>query len=211
MADTPTNAASTAGFAGGVESRANFFSRATWGWLSGLLALGYRKPLEETDLGVIDPSDESSRLVAQLRVDIGGAAVSLPELERQLFSSIMRLQWAEVAAAGVAKLLGDLLGFVSPLALAGIVRFVALKAGGLNDEMWGVGGAQMELGYWWLIAVFVSVMLQVCLSLAMVLLQSKNATLVMWLRLQGRTHMYPNTHPPDADVVWLSDITVALK
>lgn len=56
---------------------------------------------------------------------------------------------------------GSPAGFVSPVALAGIVRFVTAHAAGVDDERW----QGVELGYLWLVAAFVSAVLQnVCLQ-----------------------------------------------
>lgn len=143
------------------EWRANIFSRLTWGWLFPLLRLGYKRPLEFNDLGDLLWSDQAvqttSRFLSLLRSTKNKYAS---------WSMIKRLYYVfffhepQMILAGIGKLCGDLLGFIGPIALAGIVKFVTLKQKGLNDQYWGIPNYQMEMGYWWLLALFWSSILQ---------------------------------------------------
>lgn len=126
----------------------------TWSSLNPLLARGYAKPLEMGDLDSLSPSDQSCNLEERLN------SVASDYSFRALLNGLTRIQIKQVATAGFCKLIGDLLGFLSPLALAGIVRFVGLKAAGREDEKWGVAGATMEMGYWWVIIAFLAPSLQ---------------------------------------------------
>jgi hypothetical protein len=59
-----------------------------------------------------------------------------------MYRAYFRWDLPNVIAAGFCKLLGDLIGFLGPLSLSGIVNFVALRAKGVDDVMlWG-----MQLG-----------------------------------------------------------------
>lgn len=139
------------------EHRASVLSRVLWLWIGPLLSVGYARPLQFDDLGELDSVDQTHALAAQLRARMASGTGSLG---RRLWWAIVLVHWPQLLAAGVAKLVGDLLGFLGPISLAGIVRFCTLRAAGGRDEEWGVAGATMEKGYWWLIVAFVSAMLQ---------------------------------------------------
>ncbi|KAA0148004.1 hypothetical protein FNF29_06948 [Cafeteria roenbergensis] len=121
-----------------------FPSHFTFGWLSPLLSLGYSRPLQESDLGELAFIDRAGNVASRLRHAIDSSS---------------SMWWAMAHAFGgsmvypvACKLVGDLLGFVQPLALSGIVRHI--ETGGA-ETLGGLG-----LGYWWAIAVLCSSVLQ---------------------------------------------------
>lgn len=120
-----------------------------------LLTLGLQRPLEQEDLGDIGPKDQAAvlgeELLQRLQQRVPGRT---PQLH--LWMSLSAMQKRNIWWGTVGKEVGDLLGFVSPLALQGIVKFVTLKQAGGRDQ--AMGG--LELGYWWVVAVFVSTLLQ---------------------------------------------------
>jgi ABC-type multidrug transport system fused ATPase/permease subunit len=153
------------------EWRANCFSRAVWHWVTPLLVLGYKRPLEMGDLGDVHDQDRAGELGDKLErllqsppssapAPAPGGAPPSDATRRRLYRALLLHETHDMGIAFVGKLLGDLLGFVGPLALSGIVNFCALKAEGKEDATWGLPGLELELGWWWLIALVVSSLLQ---------------------------------------------------
>lgn len=94
------------------EWRASWFSRITFHWLTPLLALGYKRPLQHEDLGELAQQDTSASCVSRLQAGADGAnsVWSLWNAFRQAFGNLM-------LPAGLCKGFGDLLGFVPPIML----------------------------------------------------------------------------------------------
>ena len=140
-----------------MESKWSLPFRLTFSYMGGLLWLGWRRPLEKGDLSDMLEAEDGS---------IGCAARLQAHLDRRtpLFTSLVLLSLEDMCAAGVGKLLGDLLGFIQPLSINGILLFVALRAAGQSDVLWGLPSAQLQMGYWWLLAaVFSGVLQNLCL------------------------------------------------
>lgn len=120
-----------------VDEARSFPLDIAWSYLSPLVRVGATRPLQPSDVPPLVPSDRSGPLADRLtevaRLDAGGD-------ERALAARITRaLVWMEapaLLASAICKLLGDMLGFVAPLALTGIVNFVAAHANGGRDEEW---------------------------------------------------------------------------
>jgi ABC-type multidrug transport system fused ATPase/permease subunit len=148
-------------------------------WLGALLQLGYKRPLEAEDLGGWSscPKDE---LTQRMRDVFAGhvhpsesAGLLADRFEAMLVAGTHQItsarlirtlcafeKWSLLFAA-CNKLTGDLLGFVGPIALSGIVKFASIKSAGGKDAT--MGG--LEMGYWWLIAATVSAFVQnLCLQ-----------------------------------------------
>lgn len=134
------------------ESEANLPSRFLFSWLTPFVLLGSRRPLESSDLGDVLPVDESARLGAALFAHLPSSAPT----PRELMWALLRLTASDMAHAGAGKLVGDLLGFIGPLSVSGIITFVAARNAGLSDARWN----GCELGYLWLVAGVVAGVLQ---------------------------------------------------
>jgi len=158
-----------------LEPKASFPSRITFSWVFPLLNLGATRPLEHTDLPLLLSSDESKAAADKFEALFTTAAkkdessvvvpgvppISIKKLTRaRLFSALIWMEPFMMICAGLNMLVGALLGFVGPLALEGIVNYVNLKSRGLNDQLWGLPNAQLELGQWWVIAMIASSLLQ---------------------------------------------------
>jgi ATP-binding cassette subfamily C (CFTR/MRP) protein 1 len=134
------------------ERNASYLSKLTFGWLYPLLKLGASRPLEASDLGEISPEDQSSVVADNV--------AHLLQREPHLLHVIIKFQLRQMLLAGFFMAAGALLGFVGPLALEGIVKYVDLHSAGSRDELWGVVGFEMERGIWWVIALFSASLIQ---------------------------------------------------
>lgn len=144
----------------GVEFSASLFSRFFFSYMGPMLFHGYRVPLEKADIAnMLEPFDLSGSCAARFQGHLSRLPPSGP-LAPRLRGALASLVFEDMAAAGVGKLVGDLLGFVQPLAVAGILQFLVVRGRGGADALWGAPGARMELGYWWFIAACVSSLLQ---------------------------------------------------
>lgn len=156
-----------------LESKSSPLSRVTFSWVFPLLNLGATRPLEHSDLPPLLSSDESNAaadkfealLTSAKKDDVsvgpGIPPISMKKLTRaRLLSALIWMEPFMMICAGLNMFLGALLGFVGPLALEGIVNYVNLKSRGLNDQLWGLSNAQLELGVWWVIAMIGSSLLQ---------------------------------------------------
>jgi ATP-binding cassette, subfamily C (CFTR/MRP), member 1 len=104
------------------EGAANFFSTLTFWWLTPLMVLGYRKPLEMDDLWELDPDEAVDRLAgAFAHAWAQQQARPRPSLLRALAAAFGR----PMLFAAPFKLLQDLLAFVQPLLLRQLLLFVA--------------------------------------------------------------------------------------
>ena len=144
----------------GIEFKANLFSRFFYSYLTPLLLKGYRVPLEASDISaMLEPFDGCGACASRFHAHFAAAPPAAP-LPARLRGALLRLVGEDMAAAGVGKLLGDLLGFVQPLAVAGVLSFLVTRQRGGRDALWGAAGAQMELGYWWFVAACAASLLQ---------------------------------------------------
>ena len=105
---------------------ANFLSRSTFSWMSGILKLGNSRPLEPEDLGDLPPIDKADLNhkhfikvweKEKLRAEQLG---STPSLWRSYFIAYRRM----ILEAAFSRLCGDLLSFIGPLCLKQIVAYV---------------------------------------------------------------------------------------
>lgn len=104
-----------------LYARATWFSRALVLWLSPLLALGYRRPLEPSDL----PALASGYKAAYVRDRLRAAW----EVRRNQGNGSYRLLWACFDAfggpfmwAGVLKFIGDCCALTSPILLSTVIQ-----------------------------------------------------------------------------------------
>lgn len=125
------------------EFRANPLSYLTWSWLNPLIRLGRQRPLEISDLGGLSAVDQSAVLAHELMLRFERKPVGRsPNVHFWL--CLAALQVKNATFGSIAKEIGDLCALVGPIALQGIVNFVAIRSRGETDTR--VGG--LELGYW---------------------------------------------------------------
>jgi len=80
------------------------------------------------------------------------AESQLPKEDRSIWRALTRAFGWLLVPALVNKVVGDVLAFVQPLALGGIIDYIgAIDDGGDGDEFGGLG-----LGWWWTIALVVA-------------------------------------------------------
>ena len=129
----------------GSEDTAPWYDFA-WGWLSPLVRLGLSRPLQTVDLPELPAGsgtgDLADRLIRAAKLDEGGDAAAI---RRRVTAAIVYLEARALIVSGFCMLTGILLGFVSPIALDGIINFVAAHAAGGKDKIWW----NLELGYWY--------------------------------------------------------------
>lgn len=156
------------------EATAGWLSVATWHWLSPILRVGYRRPLEQSDLGSPLPKDCSGPSAATLELQLHTLRKRGPLTQGELLSTLFRTETAVLCVSGTFKLVSTLLQvrppfrsyapsnrrtltwstprqFVGPLAIAGIISYVEAAAAGATLPSWG----GMGLGYWWLLALVI--------------------------------------------------------
>jgi ATP-binding cassette, subfamily C (CFTR/MRP), member 1 len=133
------------------EWTAGWLSQIFFSWLGPLLAVGASRPLEETDLGELAFLDRASNPGRALEANLAREQ-ALPHSDRSMWRAYRRTFGSFMVLPAVCKLVGDILGFVQPLALAGIVRHV--EVGG-KEEMGG-----LALGWWWAMAMFLAAVFQ---------------------------------------------------
>eukprot|EP00667_Euglena_gracilis_P001348 EG_transcript_1350 len=107
-----------------VHDHVSFVAQVTYGWLTGLLRAGWQRPLEMPQLGKLPLHDSAAinfRRVMRRWTRL--------QRERPEVTSLQRPLWGEyllpMLVAYVCKQSAELLGFVGPVALKGIVQFMA--------------------------------------------------------------------------------------
>ncbi|KAJ2785541.1 hypothetical protein H4R18_000486 [Coemansia javaensis] len=126
------------------EERANIFSRLFFTWMTPLLELGQRRPLEMED---------TWELARQFRPDVATAAfqrnwqAELKHARPSLFRAMVRTYGAAWALGSFYKLVKDLVAFLNPVLLARLIRFVST---------YGTADAEpIENGYFYALSMFV--------------------------------------------------------
>ncbi|XP_043955721.1 multidrug resistance-associated protein 1 [Gambusia affinis] len=77
------------------EPGASFLSRITFWWITGLMMVGYRRPLEEKDLWSLNPDDCSHRVVPQLVHRWNSECQEVKRTEQQMVYSPKRVVHGE--------------------------------------------------------------------------------------------------------------------
>ncbi|PWA29910.1 hypothetical protein CCH79_00018944, partial [Gambusia affinis] len=77
------------------EPGASFLSRITFWWITGLMMVGYRRPLEEKDLWSLNPDDCSHRVVPQLVHRWNSECQKVKRTEQQMVYSPKRVVHGE--------------------------------------------------------------------------------------------------------------------
>ncbi|XP_077979514.1 ATP-binding cassette sub-family C member 9-like [Glandiceps talaboti] len=103
----------------------NLLSRMTFWWMKRLFVLGYKKPLEISDIGCLS-EDFDSKYQYQLfdnayKVEKERAAKH--SVRPSLWRTYIKAYGIEMAIATFVKLLGDTCAFIPPIAIGGIVAY----------------------------------------------------------------------------------------
>ncbi|KAG6604625.1 ATP-binding Cassette (ABC) Superfamily [Phytophthora cinnamomi] len=97
-------------------ARASWLSRATFSWLGPLLSRGAAQPLQADDLWALQPDDDTERVMVALRHAVADS--------QSLWSAIRRAFGFNMYVAGACKLAGDCCGFVGPVCINALIRYV---------------------------------------------------------------------------------------
>ncbi|GAB9474905.1 Atp-binding protein, partial [Globisporangium polare] len=104
------------------ESQANFLSKVTFSWLSGLLKRGATTPLRAEHLWRLQPGDDTGHVSAALALRLAQDKHAARDLS--LWRAIRRAFGFNMYVAGMCKLFGDILGFVGPICLNELIKYV---------------------------------------------------------------------------------------
>ncbi|XP_071809243.1 ATP-binding cassette sub-family C member 9-like [Asterias amurensis] len=116
-----------------MERYSNFLSDKTYWWVNWILKLGYKRTLVLEDLGSL-PEEHSA---AQIHRKFAKAFNLHKDKDHQpsLFKVYMKVHGAVVAFALLLKLIADLLIFVGPVALTGIIEYAKIISEKLPPEV----------------------------------------------------------------------------
>lgn len=107
------------------ETSANFFSMITFWWLTPLMTLGYRRPLNEEDLWELKPDDTAHEVSHKMQrhwqreVQHGGS----------LLKTCCKAFGGPFAFAAIFKVFHDCLGYVQPMLLKNLMNFTTPAQG----------------------------------------------------------------------------------
>eukprot|EP00753_Platysulcus_tardus_P008156 PLAT157.2.p1 GENE.PLAT157.2~~PLAT157.2.p1 ORF type:complete len:1456 (-),score=796.76 PLAT157.2:104-3955(-) len=131
--------------------------------MSGLLARGASRPLQQSDLAELHESDRALAAADALARSLRAAGYRTSSGQRQadepesLWGIYRRAYGCSMVEPGVCKLLGDLVGFLLPLLLEQLIR----EIGSGVPSFTALGLAS---GYWWALAMFAASVLQSILT-----------------------------------------------
>ncbi|KAH7465846.1 ABC transporter C family member 2 [Phytophthora ramorum] len=100
-------------------ARANWISRVTFSWLGPLLTLGAQQPLQTEDLWGLEAEDDTERVTSSLR-----EALQAGENGQSLWIPIRKAFGFNMYVAGACKLTGDCFGFVGPICINALIKYV---------------------------------------------------------------------------------------
>ncbi|XP_067621301.1 ATP-binding cassette sub-family C member Sur isoform X2 [Eurosta solidaginis] len=103
---------------------ATFYSKACFWWLTPLLWLGYKEPLEVEDLGQMRLEDSARAHYDQFLLIYKTAKVKKGDRPPSLWLCYLRSSWRMFALGGLLKLCGDLCALIGPLAIQQIVQYI---------------------------------------------------------------------------------------
>ncbi|XP_075219902.1 sulfonylurea receptor isoform X2 [Lycorma delicatula] len=112
------------------HSFCNWYSKVTFYWLNNLLKAGYTNPLEIEDLGLL-PSNESAKN------QFNNFKKVWDENKDNLWKCYVLLYWKNFIFGGVLKLFGDCVGFIGPLGIAVVIKYVnniTISSPSVNNE-----------------------------------------------------------------------------
>ncbi|SPP85605.1 ATP-binding cassette sub-family C member Sur [Drosophila guanche] len=105
------------------HSFATFYSKSSFWWLTPLLWLGYKEPLELEDLGAMKLED-SARSHYDHFLYIYTDEVKKSNSSPSLWYCYVKNSWRMFALGGIFKLAADLFALVGPLAIQQIVQYI---------------------------------------------------------------------------------------
>ncbi|TDH69137.1 hypothetical protein CCR75_003189 [Bremia lactucae] len=100
--------------------RANFLSRITFSWLGQWSLQGAARPLESQDLWPLALEDDATQVANSLR----DAVFDARNTSRSLWIPILRVFGSNMYIAGGCKLAGDCFGFVGPICINALIKYV---------------------------------------------------------------------------------------
>ncbi|KAG8788253.1 hypothetical protein FRC12_014784 [Ceratobasidium sp. 428] len=101
---------------------ANIYSRLTFGWMTPLMKLGYRRYITEKDVTALPPDDTARTLSDKLQQQWSR---QLRSSKPSLWSALFRAYGGPYAVAALLKLVRDALSFAGPQLLRFLLMFVA--------------------------------------------------------------------------------------
>ncbi|OWZ13232.1 ABC transporter [Phytophthora megakarya] len=101
-------------------ARAHWLSRVTFSWLGPLLHQGASHPLQSKDLWALDAQDDAERVTNTLRDAVNNADNN----SQSLWLSIHQAFGFNMYVAGACKLAGDCFGFVGPICINALIKYV---------------------------------------------------------------------------------------
>ncbi|XP_022222546.2 ATP-binding cassette sub-family C member Sur isoform X2 [Drosophila obscura] len=105
------------------HSLATFYSKSCFWWLTPLLWLGHKKPLELEDLGVMKLED-TARSHYDHFLYVYTDEMKKSNSSPSLWYCYVKNSWRMFALGGILKLAGDLFALVGPLAIQQIVQYI---------------------------------------------------------------------------------------
>lgn len=121
-------------------------------WLTPLLVAAYRQPLEVHQVAPLERDDSAPVVRARLAAVYAEAEGDPGRSWLALTRALWHFEFRPMVIAGLFRGLGDLLQFVQPLAVAGIVSFV--------EEGGTASWRGLSVGWWWALALAVAVVMQ---------------------------------------------------
>ncbi|XP_072179889.1 ATP-binding cassette sub-family C member 9-like [Diadema setosum] len=108
------------------ESDCSLISQLTFWWLNFLFVAGFKRPITLEKLGSIPEAHSAEYLYAQFkrRYDVETERARRRSTPKNLNRVIARTHWRGLGAAGILKLIADMLGYVGPMAIGGITLYV---------------------------------------------------------------------------------------
>nr|XP_043068593.1 ATP-binding cassette sub-family C member Sur [Drosophila bipectinata] len=105
------------------HSLATFYSKSCFWWLTPLLWLGYKEPLELEDLGQMKLED-SARSHYDHFLYIYTEKAKKSNTSPSLWYCYLKNSWQMFALGGILKLAGDLFSLIGPIAIQKIVQYI---------------------------------------------------------------------------------------
>eukprot|EP00041_Stephanoeca_diplocostata_P028197 m.790864 g.790864 ORF g.790864 m.790864 type:complete len:1581 (+) comp23327_c0_seq3:295-5037(+) len=108
------------------ETSAGLLSIITFSWLNGLMALGFRRPLEDKDLWGLNPDDQAPVLSRKFQRswDEEVTRKRSRNAEPSLLRALSRSFGTTLYVAGLFKLIQDSLAFLQPELLKLLIRYI---------------------------------------------------------------------------------------
>lgn len=150
------------------EWNAKWYQQLGWSWINPLLSLGFKRPLQLEDIGFLGPVDAAEKAATALDKKLHQYAPPSPAVPKPMvmLKAVASCELGLFLTSGFLKLLGDLLGFVGPLALSGITSYVSIVED--NTEAAALGApltpipmfGELNSGWFWVVAVTVAGFIQ---------------------------------------------------